>query len=287
MATVKALAKFFVLMSILGVCFRYLGGFSDAQSAVLAVVGALGYGLYAEMNAQRGVEKAFSPFRVSICPNWYQLLSDFKLIGSKEEWHRLREEAAKLPTSEYSVFRSGITFTVIQRASDVPLPGLTYWDNRKCFVTDLDFSEIIMPIESECPLDLDEKHPFFNHPKRSTLPRLYFRPGRGGYEIGLVVNDDWWENLCKEGESRELAKVKSITNRLGGSTRLAVVALPLSVFDLYYTNVDYDQTEKLRPAMDKQLEANGWKRKDEYDPEIRDPWSHVEHKYFSVSYREV
>src|ERR1700687_2408232 len=127
MATIKALAKSFALGAVLYLCFSYLGRFSSPQSIVLTLVAWLGYGLYEQLNASRRVAKAFEPFCVSIRPNWYELLSDFKLIGGMEEWHRLREQSERLPASEYSVFRSGFLFTVIQPPSDQGLlPGLTY-----------------------------------------------------------------------------------------------------------------------------------------------------------------
>jgi hypothetical protein len=148
-----------------------------------------------------------------------------------------------------------------------------------------------MPVEDEYTIGgLEKQHPYFNHPAWAELPEVYFRLGFGGYEMGLEVQIDWWEGLCESGKMGELAKVKQDRNHPCGTTRLAVATLPLSEFDfhyIYYAKVRYDQSLKLRAEVDKQLEANGWKRKGEYDPEIRSPWSHVEHKYFTVSYRDV
>ncbi len=285
----KALLRGLVFLAALFACFRYLGGFSSQQSAVLTVVAWIGYGLYERLNASRTVANVFSPFSVSIYANWYKLLSDFKLINTEDEWHKLCKAANETPEREYTVFRRGFTFTVIKPpADDGLLPGLTFWDNRKVFLAEVELSEPVIQIEDEFGLPgRGKEHPFFHHPKWSSLPRFCFKWGAGGYEIGLEVQDDWWEHLRENKEIGELAKIKGDRDHLCGTTRLIIATLPYSEFGLYYQNVDYDSLKKIQEGMDKQLEANGWKRKVERDSEIRDPWSHVEHKYFTVSHRSI
>jgi len=286
---VKVLIKSLVFVVVLYVCFRYVGDFSSQQSAVLAFVGWVGYGLYEKLNVSRQVDNVFSPFCVFILPNWYDLLSDFRLIRSKEEWHRLCNAANEAPTDNYSVFRRGFVFTVIKPPADEGLPpGLTFWDNRKTFLSEVELSGSIIQVRDESAgPHLGEEHPFFRHPKWAGLPEVYFKWGTGGYELGLEVQDDWWEELCKSGEIGELAKLKKHRDHPCGTTRLVIATLPYSEFGVYYQNVDYDQMKKQQEARDKQLEANGWGRKTEGDSEIRDPWSRVEHKYFTVSHRSV
>src|SRR5262249_22992555 len=127
-----------------------------------------------------------------------------------------------------------------------------------------------------------------DHPSWSSLPRVVFRWGTEGYEIGLEVQDDWWEKLCKSGELKELANTKKYRNQLCGTTRLAVATLPYSEFAVYYRPVDYAQQGKLQAEWDKQLSAKGWKRSEEdRDADIRDPWLRVEHKYFTVAHRSI
>jgi hypothetical protein len=185
-----------------------------------------------------------------------------------------------MPPSEYNVLRSGFLFTVIRLPSAGLPPGLTYWNNRKVFVNKLELSESI--IKSESMFD-GEQHPFFKHPSWSTLPRLYFWWDVDGYELGLEVQYDWWKRLCESGEIGELGKIKTRSNQLCGTTRLVIATLPYSEFESYYQNVDYGQQK----VWDKQLEAKEWKRKVVKDSEIRDPWSHVDHKYFAVSHRDI
>ncbi len=287
-AIAKALLKSLIFLALL-VCFRFLGDFSFQQSVVLGVAAWIAYGLYEKLNASRTVSNVFSPFCVSIYPNWYELLSDLTLMKTEDEWQQLCRAANERPEREYTVFRRGFTFTVIKPpADDGLLPGLTFWDNRKVFLAEVELSEPVIEVEDNFSLPgRGEEHPFLHHPKWSTLPRFCFKWGTAGYEIGLEVQDDWWEHLCRDKEIGELSKIKGDRDHLCGTTRLVIATLPYSEFSLYYGKVDYNDLTKVQEAMDKQLEANGWKRKVERDSEIRDPWSHVEHKYFAVSHRSI
>lgn len=266
------IAQQLAAVGILYACFHYAGDFSFRQSVTLiAVTFLLRYIILENLQASRRTS-TFSPYCVSVHPNWYKLLSDFKLIRSEEEWERLRDREP--PTFKddflnYEVFRSGFTFTVIRPPSDpdcLEVPGLTYWDNRKTFLTDVRLFEPIHGL----------------HPHAE----LFFRRGGGGYELGLKVDWSWWKNLCESGEIGELAKVKDAIDH-HGTTRLFIANLPFSAFDFYYEELDDNQLQKREEAREKELEAKGWKRKIEADSEVRDPWRRFEHKYFTVAHRGV
>jgi hypothetical protein len=271
-AIATAWVKKLLFAAALYACFRFLGTFSSQQSIILALVGWIGYGLYEELNASRRVTNVFTPFRVSIYPNWYTLLFDFKLIRSKDEWDRLCEADSKMSDHDYTVFRHGFAFTVIRPpADDGLLPGLTFWDNRKWFLADVELSEPIIKTDEKFSLPSEGKeHTFFHHPNWSNLPMFCFKWGTGGYEIGLEVQDDWWERLCKSADAGELGKIKQERDHLCGTTRLIIATLPYSEFGFYYQSVDYNGMKKVQEAIDKQLEANGWKRKIERHSKIRD-----------------
>jgi hypothetical protein len=207
-----------------------------------------------------------------------------------EEWHRLREEAEKMPTSEYNVFRSGgVFFTVVRPPFDNgPPPGLIYWNDRKVFLSGMELSESIVEINDESfSPRLGDRHPFFEHPRWARLPQVYFKGGIDGYELGLEVQDDWWKHLCESAEIGELSKIKTYRNHLCGTTRLTVATLPYSELNIYYHDVwdSVDRWIEWEKVRNKQLEAHGWKREDGGDSEIRDPWSNIKHKYFTVSHR--
>jgi hypothetical protein len=288
-AVTKTLLKTFALGAALYVGFRFVGDFSFRQSLLLTFVALAGYGLYEKLSASQGGGSAFSPFSVSIGPKWYDLLLDFKLIRTDEDWQRLCNAPGEAAENGYTVLRNGFTFTVIKPPADDGLPpGLAYWDNRKTFLAKVELSEAIAKVDDLIPRPgRGEKHPFFHHPKWASLPRLFFRWGRGGYEIGLEVQSDWWEELCNGGETGGFAGIKTHTDRSCGTTRLAIATLPYSEFGFYYGRGPYGHLKKQQELMDKQLEANGWARKIERNFEFRDPWSSVEHKYFTASHRGI
>ena len=267
--------------------FRLLGEFSARQSGLLAALAWLGFGLYQNLSASQRPAQTFSPFCVSICPNWLVLLKDFGLISSDKEYDLLREEVDRTPTGTYNVFRSGIFFTVIAPpSSDGLLPGLTYSGNHKTFVTRVEISEGILQVDRD-NYDGRRSHPFFKHPLYSNLPELFFRWGTGGYEIELEVQSDWWDEVSKSGKSGVLAKPKPDKDYACGTTRLTVAVLPYSEFEWYYRNVDYKEIERLQATLDSELNARGWRRQVETHSEVRDPWSRIDHKYVAVAHREV
>jgi hypothetical protein len=127
---------------------------------------------------------------------------------------------------------------------------------------------------------------------------VYIRPLGHGYELGLEVQLDWWEGLRKTGEIGDLAKIER--NDDCGAIKLAIATLPYSEFDGYYGRQskqagwgysgakELKEAQKVWEARDEQLKANGWeRRKNDEDSEHSDPWSHIEHRYFTVSHREI
>jgi|ERR1700722_18991497 len=285
MPTVKALGKSLLFVAVLYAFFRYAGDFSTAQSVALTVVAWLGYGLYEKLRLSHKTEDVFTPFCVSFFPKWYELLSDLKLIRQDDDWKRLTDTVAKIPKSTFSLYRQGFSFTVIRPpTSNGLLPGLAFWNNEKIFLNDLELEASIVETEDKSIFRL-EKHELFDHPSWSGLPRIVFKSGNGGYEIRLEVHMDWWKERCASGEMKELANLKQHEDHTCGTTQVVVATLPYSEFAVFYRDTDY--AESLQNKRDKQLAAKGWQRKADRDSEIRNLWSTVEHKYFSVSYRSI
>jgi hypothetical protein len=170
------------------------------------------------------------------------------------------------------------------------LPGLTYWNDRKRFLNEVEFRESIIEIKDESILSRHEEtqHPFFKHPKWAQLPEVYFKWGGKGYELGLEVQAQWWEELCKSGRLGELSKIKPNTDYLCGTTRIPIAILPYAEFAPYYQEIPYNDMKKHEDATNKLLGASGWERKhDDENSEIRDRWTRVEHKYFAVAHRTI
>jgi hypothetical protein len=285
---VKVLGKTLLFAAALYALFRFAGDFSSNQSIVLAVVAWVGYGLYEKLSLSRKSEDAFTPYCVSVYPHWYRLLQDLKLIRSDDDWKKLTETSEKA-ASPSNVLRQGFTFSVIRPPGENGLlPGLTYWNNERWFLTELELKQSVIELDEESKwARFGEKHKYFDHPAFSSLPRFVLRYGAKGYEIGLEVHDDWWRQLCKSGEVGVLAKSESSTNPLTGTTRVTIATVPYTEFGFYYRSVDYIENPKVREEMDKQLATYGWKRNDNRNPEVSDPWFRIEHKYCSISHRGV
>jgi hypothetical protein len=98
----------------------------------------------------------FSPFFVFVSPHWYELLRDYKLVQSDEEWQQIVKSRDSAPPNEYNVLRSGILFSVLQPRSDAYLPALIYWDSRRRFVSEVEFEEQIEEIHVENPTLRDD-----------------------------------------------------------------------------------------------------------------------------------
>ena len=293
MAIIKVVAKSVAALAAFYVFFAYVGGFSARQSFVLGVCVVVFAANLHEILKPLWHEWAFSPFRVRIKPNWYPLLSDFKLILNSEEWKRLSEVVEELSASEYNVLHCGFLFTVIKPPGNYNLPlglngGMTFWDDRKTFVRMVELSEPILRVKNESAWQklerLEKQQPLLHHPGRPNLPRLSFKWGTDGYELGLEVDSDWWRQLCDSGEIGQLSKAENDTDYVSGITRLGVATLPYSEFVEYYETLSDDQKQKAQALRDEKLEVHGWEREEEEESGIDDPWSRLEHKYFTISH---
>ncbi len=278
----KILIKTVLLLAVLYVFFKYVGDFSLGQSIALTAICFIGYELFLYLKA-RQVQNVFSPFSVTIFPKWYPVLLDYKLIHSAEEYDKLY---AACGAKNGNIIHRGYWFTVVHPPNDNGLmPGLIFWNNRNIFLSELDFCESIMGIESDMPMGHKERHPFLDHPAYAGTPEFYVKWGGGGYEFGLEVKYEWWESV--KNSAPNLAKIKDDRDYLCGTTRVPIAALPYSVFQEYYGSVDLGRMKKFFEIQDKQLEEKGWKRREDRDSEIQDPWTHLDHKYFEVSHREI
>jgi hypothetical protein len=280
MANLKAVAKALLIGAALFCSFQYLAEFSPKQTWVLTIVAWLGYGLYESLRVSSRLTEGFTPFFVSVRPNWYELLRDYKIVQTDEEsfwrktdeqWHQLQNKSEGTSTPKYSALRSDIFFTVLQPRHDAYLPGLIYWDSRQRFVNEVEFEERIEEIKIE--------HPHLKG--RLWSPELYFKPGIHGYELGLTVQEGWWKQICAADEA--LAKIKADTNHLTGMTRLVVAILPFSEFDSYLRESEHNDRRRK-----KRLAERGWKREDP-DPELAllGAPDCVEHKYFAIDHRGI
>jgi hypothetical protein len=258
------LMKLLALCAILWAGFRYLWSLNNKESIFFALL--CGSVCIAFLELYRRTEKAedFVPYRVSISiEEPHDLLFNYNLLKSEEDWKRLCEKA-----KDTSIFNRGLNFTVLSLSKD-GLPHLIWWDDHKIFLAGMpSFEEEIQGLEFPCE---DRIRRGFENGVWS--PSLYFgfRHGKGrGYNLALRVRSDWWE------KNKAQNKVETDGDYLTGSVYLLLGALPYGEIGL-----DYEARGQARKV---ELEKSGWTLNDYQDPEISE-FSRIEvrNEYFSVS----
>jgi hypothetical protein len=132
MENLKVIGKALAAAVVFLLFFRYAARFSPDQSFALAALAWLVY-----MKFWVSEPAYFDPHRISIMPNWYELLIDHHLIKDLDEWKRIQDGLDQAPASDYNLLRDGITFTVLKPAD------LIYRDDHKKFSRYVDFEENI------------------------------------------------------------------------------------------------------------------------------------------------
>lgn len=156
--------------------------FSSRQAITLVVliVIAIGYVNYRDVAtiqkvgdaAKSNVSWQFLPYRLRVDPKWWEILSDFKLIATEDEWDQIK-------LAMYGAVPYGFSFTVLQQSKDNQL--IFRPDERGQFVSEVDFSYEVSSIEFE------------HAPKHLKV----FMEWRGdGYDLGIIVPEAWW-NIVK------------------------------------------------------------------------------------------
>jgi hypothetical protein len=267
-------------LKILGVCLSValcplalvvVGGFPVRQGVVLGLsLGLLAFGMASKPVAR------FTPYWIRVSPHWYQILTDFKLIGSLEEWRSILESVAS--STGYRALRDGVRFTVVQQFENCNQP-LIFWNQHQLFTSEFSFSEVMTPIQFERA----------THPADCHLPACFFmKPWApigpvAAYSFGIEVRDWWWEKV-KDSCAAPLAVE---TNPLTGSVYLTFATLPLSEFAVYRDAADRWTTLRIRKQRDEQREQLGWKDITLHDPELGSGPTCIEHGYLSVEHRDI
>lgn len=269
-----------------GVCL--IGDFSWRQGLVIAV---LFCSLYLLHEIQMGKQKVpLRPFFVWVKPNWYELLSDYGLVKSPEEFDRIYQQSAKVPSYEFDVFRSGIRFTFLNRE-------LVYWNGREQFTRRAD---LVFPLDE---IKIDSPHgrrrqiedPEERKASGQFSPRIYMKERGGFYQLGIQVETDWWKQIKSAGHIRDaVAATKASDDYEIGMTDLTLATIPPEEFSfLYECNPDYywkhfDQIQKRLNATRDKL---GWKEDEIFrrlqDETFRRQPTRLEHKYFVVEHYDV
>jgi hypothetical protein len=204
-------------------------------------------------------EKEFSPFRVTVHPEWHDLLKDYNLINDDEAWKQLDKFYSK-QSAENNVFEYGISFTVLKSDNE---SELIYNNNWKTFHSKVNFRERIEGVK--IPDDELPSFPF--------SPELWVKNGYGGYEIGITTSESR-KKIIMPGENSDLVKITTI---------------PYSLFGLPRYKLGVLKPKKI----EEQLKKNGWSKDEtlekyyEEDAIYRGEPIELKHKYFTVWYNYI
>jgi len=254
----------------------FVGGFPVRQGVVLGLLMAwLAFGIRMQMPSAR----RFIPYWVRVSPNWYQILTDFKLISSVEEWRSVLQSAS----TDYCVLRDGVLFTVVQESEDFE-HTLIFWNQHQAFGSEFRFMEDMTPIQFK------RMDPMGGH-----LPaRFFMKPWAAGllagYSLGIEVRDWWWEKM----KTSCVAPLAVDTNLLTGSVDLTLATLPRKEFDLYWGCWTEEYITKVKPKIrvqrDEARQKLGWTAEehqaDDFHPYGGWPAAIV-HKYFHIQHHAI
>lgn len=272
-----------LFLSVCLFALSYIADFTLRQSMVLALIAMLiGYYVREELrklNERIGnaVEKPaykFVPYHIRIDPQWQQLLIDFKLIGSAEQW-------AQTEKSVYEALPYGFSCTILEK-QDEWQEGLIYRGPiLGSFARTVEFEEVIAPIQfEEAPRKL----------------RLFVKPGADGYDLGIVVPEKWWDRVkasCPK-------PLKEKSGEMWYEAELTIATLSYAEFDWYWQPESgvgpgnrsigeprYYIHEKWREQIiaqrDEQRIKLGWKEAEHVDGAP----NRIEHSYFAVAHSQI
>ncbi len=262
-AVVTALAKMVVksawTVSIFAVILAFAFDFRTAQAIGLGLAFALAIDLAASRKTPE--QAKFTPHRLSIQFHVGHTLLDLGLLPSDEQWKTLIQS---IPESEVwnaqSVYRRFVVGYVIGRD-----PKLIHYPDLRMYTENwqLDFK-----LEDVTSGDTDSLWVWH--------PELYVKLGRGGYHLGVRVNEKWWEaNRASVAQGVVLQENKEYQF---GTVRLCLAVLPYDITATYYRDTPRDHQEALK----EQVAKHGWENKDLGYAEVGYFGESYTHKYATV-----
>ncbi len=236
--------------------FAYIAEFNETQSVVLAVVALCAFDAYrAAIKTAARQEPNFTPFWMSVSPNWYAICRDHNLTDV-EKWDEFLE-ACSQNSDEHSVLRDGLNFTMLSHS-------LFFSSDHKSFFSELDLR---MSLE-ECRPDDDFKmfKPTF-YVKRKVTDRQH-----RVIEFGIVTHE---------------SKTRSVHPR-DDRDEVPLAQLHEIEFIHNFHDLDYGVAKKVEPERQQRLAEYGWEReqRDDEDSWLNRPIA-LNHKYFRITYRDV
>jgi hypothetical protein len=264
------LLGFLVLWSVL----YLLANFSMRQSVALALLTQ--YAVYGFGAMTPRPDIVFVPHRILIRPIWHRILLDLELTATDAEYDSLCQTFNSLPHEQYNVFRDGVCFTVLD-SEQFGQRTLIYSDDHHTFVSEVDFERSLAP-----PLATSDR-PEFEF--QTFSPRLFVDGGVGGYVLGLIVDQWWWE---KRKES-----ITSKTGRLDvreifdtGMMRLTLANIPKGELTSYWKGVkpNLKRDDAWKKRRDEDRAKFEWVADNFLETSVD---TFLKHKYFDVRHYAI
>lgn len=277
-----------IIFVVLSGCFFlllfYIGDFSTQQSILLAILLAI-LAVYVEY-LSHGSKARFCPYYLDIAPNWFLILSDFRLLAKPEYWSKIEEYVEHAPKGAYCLLRDNIRITVLH-PEDLTSRSMVYTStvpHQGYFTTKVHFSEEINPLSfaSDIPLlDVFGKQ----------TPNFLVNSGPDGFRLAISIPDKFWSEIQNSCPKPDAINHQHAT----GTVELTLAVIPNSEFDLYWkprsSQVSYNMKilPKLQAYIREQRKRFGWEaKKHEEIPELAINWPEViNHKYFEVRHNEI
>lgn len=131
----KKIIKEILIVAGAFVALRYVASFSLPQSLVLIAIAYAAHTWVIDLLAETviSLEEGFDPFYIDVRPNWWNIMLDFKLVESEEEYRQLWDRVHEAPEWKYNLIRDGVRFIVLRPKVDDYKPALVYNCSTKCF----------------------------------------------------------------------------------------------------------------------------------------------------------
>jgi hypothetical protein len=211
LTAVKAIISIVVLYGLLS----FLGGFSDKQSVLLAL---LFYGVYSSLSTLSAVKQPkFVPFSVFVAPKLVSILQDFELVKPCEEgWTGIREGIDKLPEKDWNIWRKrGFSFSFVTQELIYNQDGSTF------SAEELDVGATLAP----AVIVRDHEAP--NSMFRNYSPHLNLRAGLDfGCIVQLTLPDWYWDKIKTSEILKTIPKGDVSKDHMCGTVDVTLARLP-------------------------------------------------------------
>ncbi len=309
-----AIQRYVIAALFLWIVLLFIGGLPLRQGIVLGLSMAL-IAVPTELvgNIVRPPTR-FTPFYVRLQPNWYQILSDFKILRNVEEWHSVLKSVKRFPSSRYCVVRNCIFFTVLQVAEEFRHP-LIFWNGEGAFTTDLTFQRELEPIllsrkDNAVKLVVEKDGSFLVddilQPSRletyvneyallcssgNCQIQFFMKSCIEGFDLGIGIPDWWWQQVKDSCPAPE----KEHRDHATGYVELVLARIAHCELDCYWEpvprDIDFHLTivPKMKERREQLRQKLGWETIPQQDiPEMPLHWPEaIEHKYFRIEHRAV